>query len=224
MALRANCRFIPNGLAKRTIGLTGSDGLKYRVISYFYPMDVEHFYNYNMHGRLIAVSQCVEFRNYVQQAKVVFTNQQPFAETQSGRPQSTNSPSPRSGGIGCIQDSFPAPASIRPAATLPTTSYQQQYQRRFQTFDHKTTPYARSPPKSKLESTFTVNNWEPRRTPYDDYVQAVHVHSNHGTDMCPCGGLGVPKSAEYFKRPEDWMGVKLAPLFGPSQDRKSYSI
>ncbi|KAJ3024931.1 UNVERIFIED_CONTAM: hypothetical protein HDU68_007648 [Siphonaria sp. JEL0065] len=214
MALRANCRFIPNGLAKRTIGLTGSDGLKYRVISYFYPIDVEHFYNYNMQGRLIAVSQCVEFRNYIQQAKAVFTNQQPVVETQAERPQSTNSPSPRSGGIGYVQDSHPDPV---PAALLVPS-----YQRRFQSFDHKTTPYTRSPPKPKLESSFTVTSWVQRKTPCEDYMQPWHFHNSHG--MCPCGGLGAPKSSEHFKHPEDWMGVKLAPLFGLPQDRGTYSV
>ncbi|KAJ3119154.1 hypothetical protein HK100_000456 [Physocladia obscura] len=39
--IRGACRFIPNGLAKRTIGVDGSDGNRYRVVSYFYPKDVE---------------------------------------------------------------------------------------------------------------------------------------------------------------------------------------
>ncbi|KAI9330871.1 Gti1/Pac2 family-domain-containing protein [Obelidium mucronatum] len=43
-SLRPYTRLIPNGLAKRTISLTGSDGLRYRVINYFYPKFVEHHY------------------------------------------------------------------------------------------------------------------------------------------------------------------------------------
>ncbi|KAI9330860.1 Gti1/Pac2 family-domain-containing protein [Obelidium mucronatum] len=43
-SLRQNTRLINNGMAKRTISLTGSDGNRYRVISYFYPSDVEHLY------------------------------------------------------------------------------------------------------------------------------------------------------------------------------------
>ncbi|KAI8843178.1 Gti1/Pac2 family-domain-containing protein [Chytriomyces cf. hyalinus JEL632] len=42
--LRPQTRFVPNGLAKRTITLTGSNGLRYRVISYFYPPSVAHLY------------------------------------------------------------------------------------------------------------------------------------------------------------------------------------
>ncbi|KAI9344592.1 Gti1/Pac2 family-domain-containing protein [Obelidium mucronatum] len=41
---RPNTRLVPNGFAKRTITLTGSDGKEYRVISYFYPHDVSHLY------------------------------------------------------------------------------------------------------------------------------------------------------------------------------------
>ncbi|KAI8611801.1 Gti1/Pac2 family-domain-containing protein [Chytriomyces sp. MP71] len=41
---RPNTRLVPNGFAKRTITLTGSDGNRYRVISYFYPSDVSHLY------------------------------------------------------------------------------------------------------------------------------------------------------------------------------------
>ncbi|KAI8830324.1 Gti1/Pac2 family-domain-containing protein [Chytriomyces cf. hyalinus JEL632] len=41
---RPNTRLVPNGFAKRTITLTGSDTKRYRVISYFYPSDVAHLY------------------------------------------------------------------------------------------------------------------------------------------------------------------------------------
>ncbi|KAI8611800.1 Gti1/Pac2 family-domain-containing protein [Chytriomyces sp. MP71] len=41
---RPNTRLVPNGFAKRTITLTGSDGNRYRVISYFYPNNVAHLY------------------------------------------------------------------------------------------------------------------------------------------------------------------------------------
>ncbi|KAI8610434.1 hypothetical protein BC830DRAFT_1145796 [Chytriomyces sp. MP71] len=41
---RPNTRLVPNGFAKRTITLTGSDGNRYRVISYFYPHDISHLY------------------------------------------------------------------------------------------------------------------------------------------------------------------------------------
>ncbi|KAJ3063231.1 hypothetical protein HDU98_000927 [Podochytrium sp. JEL0797] len=42
--VRGKTKFVPNGLAKRTLTLTGSDGNRYRVISYFYPADVAHLY------------------------------------------------------------------------------------------------------------------------------------------------------------------------------------
>ncbi|KAJ3243978.1 hypothetical protein HDU77_010119 [Chytriomyces hyalinus] len=52
LSLRKNTTLVPNGLAKRTITLTGSDGLKYRVINYFYPQDVEHLYEPNLMGSM----------------------------------------------------------------------------------------------------------------------------------------------------------------------------
>ncbi|KAJ3286818.1 hypothetical protein HDU79_006185 [Rhizoclosmatium sp. JEL0117] len=45
-SVRANSRLVPCGLAKRTISLNGSDGNKYRVISYFYPQDLPLFQKY----------------------------------------------------------------------------------------------------------------------------------------------------------------------------------
>ncbi|KAI8612070.1 Gti1/Pac2 family-domain-containing protein, partial [Chytriomyces sp. MP71] len=44
LSLRKNTTLVPNGLAKTTITITGSDGQKYRVINYFYPEEVEHLY------------------------------------------------------------------------------------------------------------------------------------------------------------------------------------
>ncbi|KAI9330858.1 hypothetical protein BDR26DRAFT_871036 [Obelidium mucronatum] len=42
--VRGKTKFVTNGMAKRTLTLTGSDGNRYRVISYFYPSDVGHLY------------------------------------------------------------------------------------------------------------------------------------------------------------------------------------
>ncbi|KAJ3286813.1 hypothetical protein HDU79_006180, partial [Rhizoclosmatium sp. JEL0117] len=42
--VRGKTKFVANGMAKRTLTLTGSDGNRYRVISYFYPADVAHLY------------------------------------------------------------------------------------------------------------------------------------------------------------------------------------
>ncbi|KAJ3100515.1 hypothetical protein HK100_004697 [Physocladia obscura] len=42
--VRGKTRFVINGLAKRTLTLSGSDGNRYRVISYFYPLEVGHLY------------------------------------------------------------------------------------------------------------------------------------------------------------------------------------
>ncbi|KAI9349215.1 Gti1/Pac2 family-domain-containing protein [Obelidium mucronatum] len=44
-SFRPNTRMALNGLAKRTVSLIGSDYNRYRVINYFYPADVEHFFD-----------------------------------------------------------------------------------------------------------------------------------------------------------------------------------
>ncbi|KAJ3073827.1 hypothetical protein HDU98_000569 [Podochytrium sp. JEL0797] len=72
-SLRKNTRMVPNGMAKRTISMTGSDGKRYRVISYFYPSDVEHHYTKNVTttpappGMLLTPSQIPEFQHLRQQ-------------------------------------------------------------------------------------------------------------------------------------------------------------
>ncbi|KAJ3281771.1 hypothetical protein HDU79_010507 [Rhizoclosmatium sp. JEL0117] len=43
-SLRGKSELIDGGLVKRSIGFEGSDGLYYRVTSYFYAAHVEHFY------------------------------------------------------------------------------------------------------------------------------------------------------------------------------------
>ncbi|KAJ3073823.1 hypothetical protein HDU98_000565 [Podochytrium sp. JEL0797] len=42
--LKPSTQLIPNGLARRTISMNGSDNKRYRVVSYFYPCHVQHFY------------------------------------------------------------------------------------------------------------------------------------------------------------------------------------
>ncbi|KAJ3387767.1 hypothetical protein CcCBS67573_g07737 [Chytriomyces confervae] len=67
-SVRGNTRLIPNGLAKRTITLTAqSTGEKFRVISYFYPHDVEQFYSRKVlhQGFLQTPSQAQEFQDLI---------------------------------------------------------------------------------------------------------------------------------------------------------------
>ncbi|KAI9330880.1 hypothetical protein BDR26DRAFT_871079 [Obelidium mucronatum] len=44
-SLRANTRVVVNGLAKRTMAVVASNGVKYRIINYFYPYEVEEHYS-----------------------------------------------------------------------------------------------------------------------------------------------------------------------------------
>ncbi|KAI9330875.1 hypothetical protein BDR26DRAFT_1011208 [Obelidium mucronatum] len=42
--VRPDTKLIPNGLVRRCISMNGSDGKRYRVLSYFYPCHVQQFY------------------------------------------------------------------------------------------------------------------------------------------------------------------------------------
>ncbi|KAJ3026575.1 UNVERIFIED_CONTAM: hypothetical protein HDU68_005435 [Siphonaria sp. JEL0065] len=44
MEFRPDTKLIPNGLVRRCISMNGSDGKRYRVLSYFFPCHVQHFY------------------------------------------------------------------------------------------------------------------------------------------------------------------------------------
>ncbi|ORY53636.1 hypothetical protein BCR33DRAFT_761012 [Rhizoclosmatium globosum] len=59
---RPNTKLVPNGLAKRTISLTGSNGAKFRVISYFVPDHVDS---------LPVPSEMTEFRELMDRIRTV---------------------------------------------------------------------------------------------------------------------------------------------------------
>ncbi|KAJ3020223.1 UNVERIFIED_CONTAM: hypothetical protein HDU68_010277 [Siphonaria sp. JEL0065] len=62
-SVRPNTKLVPGGLAKRAISLVGSNGAKFRVISYFYPVDVEGSDGRNEErGVLDIPSEMPEFR------------------------------------------------------------------------------------------------------------------------------------------------------------------
>ncbi|KAJ3121658.1 hypothetical protein HK100_012287 [Physocladia obscura] len=62
-SIKSDCQLVPNGLAKRTICLSGSDGNRYRVISYFYPLEVEGYFKQTRRAFLQRPSQMPEFRH-----------------------------------------------------------------------------------------------------------------------------------------------------------------
>ncbi|KAJ3291830.1 hypothetical protein HDU79_001995 [Rhizoclosmatium sp. JEL0117] len=75
VALRGNRRFIPNGLCKRTIGLTGSDGNKYRIINYFYERDVERCHVDSLTDGLKRPMECELFAGLDAKVETLFREQ-----------------------------------------------------------------------------------------------------------------------------------------------------
>ncbi|KAJ3098283.1 hypothetical protein HK100_005133 [Physocladia obscura] len=72
-SLKANTRLVPGGMAKRTISLAGSDGDRYRVISYFYPHEVEGYFNRSGVRKLSSPSDLPEFASLTQSLTVQST-------------------------------------------------------------------------------------------------------------------------------------------------------
>ncbi|KAJ3012521.1 UNVERIFIED_CONTAM: hypothetical protein HDU68_001157 [Siphonaria sp. JEL0065] len=72
--VRGKTKFVMNGMAKRTLTLTGSDGNRYRVISYFYPCDVGHLYGdpvVEKNSQMLACpSQLPEFARFANKVAV----------------------------------------------------------------------------------------------------------------------------------------------------------
>ncbi|KAI9330853.1 hypothetical protein BDR26DRAFT_922367 [Obelidium mucronatum] len=226
LALRPNCRFIPNGLAKRTIGLVGSDGLKYRVISYFYPVDVEHFFHENGQGRLVSPSQCPEFQPFLP-AVVAEGNNLP--DLSSAIKQSR------------VDRLSSTPEALQPPTTHTIESSDQELRsgssRRYISPRSAITPYDRQPQQSQM--TKSSPRYEPGNRLYasraeiprippsqrertessPEFVFEKHCIFQIQTSVvcrCPCGGLGVRKAVDYFRGQEDWTRgpVILAPLVG----------
>ncbi|KAJ3096748.1 hypothetical protein HK100_005500 [Physocladia obscura] len=65
-SLKTNTQLVPDGMAKRTISLAGSDGNRYRVISYFYPREIEGYFNQSGIRILNSPSDLPEFASLKQ--------------------------------------------------------------------------------------------------------------------------------------------------------------
>ncbi|KAI8612655.1 Gti1/Pac2 family-domain-containing protein [Chytriomyces sp. MP71] len=98
-SLRKGTRLVPNGFAKRTILVTGSNGIKYRCVSYFYPSDVEHLYNEVMDPPAYALqtpSQDPNFPNLSMRAALLKQrHQRESTASPPSPPNSLHSPSPK---------------------------------------------------------------------------------------------------------------------------------
>ncbi|KAI8617640.1 hypothetical protein BC830DRAFT_86262 [Chytriomyces sp. MP71] len=74
--IRGKNKFVQGGLCKRTISLFGSNGIRYRVISYFYITDVERFYDDDavFHVPCVAMdkpSSLPQFLPFLEKARLV---------------------------------------------------------------------------------------------------------------------------------------------------------
>ncbi|KAI9330854.1 hypothetical protein BDR26DRAFT_871022 [Obelidium mucronatum] len=201
VALRVNSQFVSNGLAKRTLRVLGSDGLKYRVISYFYPTDVEHLFQEGKTGRLILPSNSQEFKPFISKLEGLEL---------VGRP-----------------DAFPAPSSSSNGSETstkrkrfrnsPDDSYTPVLTRsRLKSAAISEAVKAKSPALESLNSIIERNAIITQSVLEGNFGNHAIFQVNRPIPpQCPCGGLGVRKAADYFRgEKEAWTGksVWLAPL------------
>ncbi|KAI8617473.1 hypothetical protein BC830DRAFT_99586 [Chytriomyces sp. MP71] len=98
-SLRKGTKLVPDGFAKRTILVTGSDGIKYRCVSYFYPSDVEHLFSKGIEAPAYALqtpSQNPDFQNLSMRANLIKQQQQrESTASPPSPPNSLHSPGPK---------------------------------------------------------------------------------------------------------------------------------
>ncbi|KAJ3027435.1 UNVERIFIED_CONTAM: hypothetical protein HDU68_003846 [Siphonaria sp. JEL0065] len=175
------------------------DGYKYRVINYFYPNDVDHFYEKGKEGRLLAPSQCLDFlpitRGYGNQQLEQDARQSPAEETD----QSVKT-------MEVMVPSLSLPFRLQPVSKSPKTR-PKPYQR-----EPSTPPISLSTTACIpiVRETFSMTRKDSIMFDYEKHV----VFQVQESVQCPCGGLGLRRAVDYFRGQEDWTcrPVVLAPL------------
>ncbi|KAJ3024054.1 UNVERIFIED_CONTAM: hypothetical protein HDU68_008342 [Siphonaria sp. JEL0065] len=221
MSLRGQCRFIPNGLAKRTIGLIGSDGNRYRVICYFQPADAERFYEDCRPEVLQQSTQTLNMPSQLPQ----------FAEYNITKNQTTAATSSRAVYNETTPDSQPTTSETQSRPNQSTSAYRTTSPPLRLHINHQT-PYSRPvqnpspisiaasrPLKSSLPlppfQTSDPRTFIQGANAYHPMFQVTDIPGiSRSGKTCPCGGLGIRKPHNYFWNDPNWYerSIHLAPL------------
>ncbi|TPX68835.1 hypothetical protein CcCBS67573_g07029 [Chytriomyces confervae] len=209
--LRPQTRFVPNGLAKRTITLTGSNGLRYRVISYFYPPSVAHLY-----GDPVPAGASLLMR------PGDFAELKPFFAM---IPDSAHASSSSSSASASSLQQMQA-AAVSPPVTIKSSSPQ---------YSSMGMLYPSASATSSASSSCAASSAATGRMPT---ISSHHHHRHHDevtttgntryetmpvkaevSGCCPCGGLGPRRSMHRFD--PIWLSQPawLAPLNSNSRKR-----
>ncbi|KAJ3233808.1 hypothetical protein HDU81_001989 [Chytriomyces hyalinus] len=207
--VRGKTRFVANGLAKRTLTLSGSDGNRYRVISYFYPCHVQHLYGdpvANSSG-LSTPSSMPEYARLSKKGPL-----HPFS-----MPDLSYS--------ALLRNSTNAQAAAQ-------FQQQQKHQKQLVETSHRqpnpSTQSTHAPTNSTKHSMFSSppSNASPKvMTPQscngaDNHASTVDASTAEERDAsqngsnCECGGLGSKRHFNYFETNPFWteFPVTLAPI------------
>ncbi|KAJ3024053.1 UNVERIFIED_CONTAM: hypothetical protein HDU68_008341 [Siphonaria sp. JEL0065] len=179
--VRGKTMFVANGMAKRTLTLTGSDGNRYRVISYFYPCDVGHLYGdpvVDKNSQMLACpSQLPEFSRFANKVVVPpFTipdlsysalNRSSSGSTLAAMAASSSSSSVSTSAVASSSSSRPIMGSPRNQLIQiqQRTNEQGQYHEHM---GHKSVPYP-----SPHQKSYTVNKqYHPQRIVREEELNA----------------------------------------------------
>ncbi|KAI8620639.1 hypothetical protein BC830DRAFT_1077662 [Chytriomyces sp. MP71] len=223
---RPNSRVIPSGFAKRTISIVGSDGKKYRVISYFFPKDVEHLYTGEaVECGLSAPCLLPEFCQYVGRVRARITDaemEQLAGTNEETVHEHTEFPNERTQSVITATLAVPAPRQPSVVRVSPPSALSGQ---------QAPTGSSISPQKLVRNPTFNPYGeiWNPLDATVEQTIYRTQVAqiggSLHPVNLllevkeyarkvpeCGCGGLGKRKhtdvDAEKWTRKPVW----LAPL------------
>ncbi|KAI8841792.1 Gti1/Pac2 family-domain-containing protein [Chytriomyces cf. hyalinus JEL632] len=170
--LRPQTRFVPNGLAKRTITLTGSDGQRYRVISYFHPANVAHFYGDQDPTGISLLMRPGDFAELL-----------PFYSTKQEAP----APPP-----------VPPLTVVSPAGTIIKSSSPQLLLLSPKNFHTTTSSLGSTLCQSRSSNVYPSSSmtFAPERSRNGPELMRLRnvvdsgVENRHDRNVCPCGGLG----------------------------------
>ncbi|KAI8831471.1 Gti1/Pac2 family-domain-containing protein [Chytriomyces cf. hyalinus JEL632] len=203
--VRGKTRFVANGLAKRTLTLSGSDGNRYRVISYFYPSHVQHLYGdpvANSSG-LSTPSSMPEYSRFSKRGPL-----HPFSMPDlSYSALLRNSTNAQAAAAQFQQQQQQQKQLVE--TTHPQSNQSNQFIHST-TISKKHSMYS-SPPSNASPKVTTPQSVDLHASP--NHGSTVQVKDESGSD-CECGGLGSKRHFNYFETNPFWteFPVTLAPI------------
>ncbi|KAI8608038.1 Gti1/Pac2 family-domain-containing protein [Chytriomyces sp. MP71] len=226
--VRGKTRFVPNGLAKRTLTLSGSDGNRYRVISYFYPCDVSHLYGDPLADEVEGKAARDENQNELQT---------PSGLAQFARFLAKGSETMQSVSMPDLSWNALLRNSTNAQAAVQQQQQQKQIQQQQQELQQQVQQQRQQAPQVQLSIKPAIQLVTPQAShislpslPTSPWINTIirkeeqhsasfqhpifQLLSTAERERCACGGLGLRRHVDYFEKDPFWteFPVSLAPL------------